>query len=177
MTFLATKTAVERARRAVRRIQARPTVIPHGELGDLVFGQQHIETEGFFLEELGQYHSVELRDFPHSVFLRDHLDDPFSDHVYSRYLARSWNYYLGEEANTPERRRRRIEEYLSLYRDVEKRRALGAEAILSPVAVCRRPDGRLILVDGNHRRNRARPFLDFARNERRLGFQPEVIRL
>ena len=127
------------------------TVLKHGELRDLLFGQQTIGTQGFFEERFGQYHTIRLQDLPHYDFLCNHLDDPFSDHIYAQYLTRSWDYYYGKERNTAERRRRKIEKYVDLYREIEGRRHLKEKAFKKPILLCRRPDGRVLIISGNHR--------------------------
>ena len=38
-----------------------------------------------------------------------------------------------------------------LHRDIENRRKLGHRAVKKPIVLCRRPDSRMIIVDGNHR--------------------------
>jgi hypothetical protein len=120
--------------------------IRNEEIGDLLFGQQHILTQRFFIEQFGQCHTIPARDFPHYRFLCDHQDDPYSDHGYSRYLACSWDYYYGKEQNTPEKRKGQIDRFLEHYRKIQQ-----GQLPVGPVPVCRRPDGRLVLVDGNHR--------------------------
>lgn len=132
------------------RLLLKTKLISYDMLGDLLFGQQHIGTQSFFLSRLGQYHTVELRDFPHYRFLLDHLDNPFSDHDYMHYLECSWAYYF-KENNTFDSRKRQIVAFLKLYKDIENKRDLGERAIEKPIVVCRRPDGKTIIVDGNHR--------------------------
>ena len=128
----------------------RTTVVSHRQLPGLLFGQQNVMTQAYFLENFGQYCTIEVRDFPHYDFLCHCLGDPFSDHAYSRYLACSWDYYYPNE-NTPERRREFIQSYIHLFRDIEDRRDMNEKALKAPLLVCRRPDGRVIIVDGNHR--------------------------
>ncbi len=127
------------------------TLFSHENLGELIFGQPHILTQSFLLQRFGQFHSVELHDLPHYSFLRDNLESPFEDHAYAEYLACSWSYYRGPEGNTPEERRRRIFQYLQLYNDIDSRRHNSGDAIDEPLTLCRRPDGRTVIVDGNHR--------------------------
>ena len=127
------------------------TLFSHEKLGELIFGQPHILTQSFLLQRFGQFHSVELHDLPHYSFLRDNLESPFEDHAYAEYLACSWSYYRGPEGNRPEERRRRISQYLQLYNDIDSRRHNSGDAIDVPLTLCRRPDGRTVIVDGNHR--------------------------
>jgi len=121
------------------------------DLDRLVFGQQHLGTQHFFLDKYGNYHTVPLSRFPHYIFLRDCLEKPFSDHLYNEYLESSWDYLYGQEKNTRERRGDKIKSYLELYELIASRKYLNENAIENPIIVCPRPDGRLILVDGNHR--------------------------
>lgn len=144
---------IETLKRIVEKVdrRLRERTIPHASLTQLVFGQQHIYTQSFFAERFGQYHTVPLSDLPHYIFLRDHLDEPYSDHIYSQYLACSWAYYFGDEKNTETARRGKIDSYLALYGGIKSRQPLGEKAIEQPVVVCERPDGHLIIQDGNHR--------------------------
>lgn len=66
------------------------------DLNQLVFGQQHLGTQQFFIEKYGQYHTILLNQFPHYLFLKNNLDNPFSDHIYAKYLKASWQYLYGE---------------------------------------------------------------------------------
>lgn len=144
---------IEALKRIVEKMSSRfrERTIPHASLSRLVFGQQHIYTQTFFAERFGQYHTLQLYELPHYIFLRDHLDEPYSDHVYSQYLACSWVYYFGDEKNTEAARRGKIDSYLELYAAIKTRQYLGEKAIEQPVVVCKRPDGRIIIQDGNHR--------------------------
>ena len=129
----------------------RTGIIRHCELHRLLFGQQHILTQSFLLERFGQYHTISLADIPHYEFLCNHLDSPFTDHAYSQYLACSWDYYYGKANNTQERRTQRIKDFLRLYHEIKENRQLNERSIRTPIEVCRRPDGRIVIVHGNHR--------------------------
>jgi 2-polyprenyl-3-methyl-5-hydroxy-6-metoxy-1,4-benzoquinol methylase len=129
--------------RFVRNINAR--LIPHAQLGELLFGQQHYGTQAFFREKYGQYHTIPLSLSPHYIFLKDHLGDPFSDHIYAQYLKASWDYLYGD-GNTNERRQLQTKKFLNLYHTIE-----NDKAIKEPLDVCTRKDGRIIIIDGNHR--------------------------
>ena len=120
------------------------------DLNQLVFGQQHLGTQQFFIEKYGQYHTILLNQFPHYLFLKNNLDNPFSDHIYAKYLKASWQYLYGE-ANTSELRAQRIKEFINLYDSIAKRKEYGDRAIKLPITLCERPDGKLIIIHGNHR--------------------------
>jgi len=151
----------KRVKRIVRGLRAAwenrtATTIPHAELGELlVFGQQHVGTQSFFKDLFGQAHTVSLSRFPHHEFLVKHADGAVTDgSLYARYLEASWN-YLYPDNNTAQRRLERMNEFVRLYRDIESRKHLGPKAIRVPARVCRRPDGKLIVIHGNHRASAA----------------------
>lgn len=125
-------------------------VIPHEELGGLLFGQQTAATQGFFTRHFGQYHTIPLANFPHTQFFESHLEDPFSDHLYAQYLAASWTYYY-EDTNTQARRLEFIKKKIDQFRFIESRKRLGPDAIGPPIVLADGPDCRTIIVDGNHR--------------------------
>lgn len=138
-----------RKQRVTVRNDAGPGVTPQiyipGAAG-LVFGQQHPGTKGFLVRKYGCYHTVPLELMPHYLFLTDHLQgSPYADHIYYRYLLHSWDFLYGA-GNTHERRIARIKEFIGLYEAIK-----SAGAIRKPVVTCLRPDGRRIIVDGNHR--------------------------
>jgi hypothetical protein len=135
----------------VRQSITPAKVIPHAELPKLLFGQQHMGKQTFFETYLDQTHTIELEQFPHYQFLRDHLDHPCSDHPYLRYLTASWGYTESPIENTPENKRAKIETFLKLYQAIKADRHKGAAAIVEPLLLCQRPDGRVVIVDGNHR--------------------------
>src|SRR5688500_6229090 len=147
----------KRFRRLMRSFRAAwqnrtATTLPHRDIGGLlVFGQQHVGTQGFFRDLLGQAHTVPLSQFPHYEYLRRHADtEPNDESLYGRYLEASWSYLFPDD-NTKQRRVERMREFIGLYQDIESRRALGAKAIRVPAQVCKRPDGKLVLIHGNHR--------------------------
>jgi hypothetical protein len=95
----------------------------------MIFGQQHATSAPWFQESYGQAHTIPVEDFPHTQALAGDYD------AYLEYLRVSWDYYgLG---NTEQTRRARLERLLS--------------TPLGPVKVVTRPDGRKMVVDGNHR--------------------------
>jgi 2-polyprenyl-3-methyl-5-hydroxy-6-metoxy-1,4-benzoquinol methylase len=124
-------------------------------LRDVVFGQQNYFTQRFFAEKYGQYHTITVPMFPHYLFLENGLDGPCRDTAYDEYLKNSWVYHdtysTKKVWNTEAKREQRHRDFLDLYHSIEARRHLNARAFLRPVEVCRRPDGKLILIDGNHR--------------------------
>ena len=132
----------------IRKMRAKR--FPHQDLDQLVFGQQHWGTQHFFVEHYGQYHTIPLSQFPHYIFLRDYIERPGLDHIYAEYLRSSWNYLYGAE-NTTERRERRIKDFVNLYYSIKKRKEMNLYAFRQPIIASQRPDGKLILVDGNHR--------------------------
>jgi SAM-dependent methyltransferase len=133
-------------------LDRKPTVtniFPREELGDLLFGQQHIYTQPYFAARVGQSHTVALDQFPHYEFLTNSLNAPYDRNAYSDYLECSWQFYHGKK-NTSKRRRAQVEHYLDLYLSIHGQR-LADNPITKPAQLCRRPDGRTIIVDGNHR--------------------------
>ncbi len=129
----------------------RTRIISNSDLPGLLFGQQHILTQSFFTERFGQSHTVRLEQLPHYEFLCKHRDTPFADHLYSQYLACSWDYYYGKAGNTEQRRRQKTEDFLALYRAVKLKRERNERAIERAIEVCELPDGRIVIVHGNHR--------------------------
>lgn len=126
-------------------------VIKNKDIGSLLFGQQHIYSQDFFTEQGLLYHSVPVRDFPHYKFIDKYLDNFSVDNIYAKYLLKSWDYYYGQKENTEQRRNDKINSYINLFRDVEKKKHLNEMAIKHPIDLCRRPDGRIVIIDGNHR--------------------------
>jgi hypothetical protein len=131
--------------------RARSKILRHNELKRMVFGQHNVNTQQFFLDKYGEYHSVTLPQFPHYLLLKELLENPFHENIYSEYLRASWEYRYGAEVNTDENRKRQIKKFLDLYWDIAEKKHLNSKAIKYPVTVCPRPDGHFIIVDGNHR--------------------------
>jgi len=123
--------------------------LTHSELSNLVFGQHHAGTEPFFLDALGNYHSVPLAKFPHYQYLSQNHADVGCE--YDRYLSASWAYRYGASGNTPERRWAKMESFSGLVKMAQARHKDGLHPFPEPIQICRRPDGRWIVVDGNHR--------------------------
>jgi 2-polyprenyl-3-methyl-5-hydroxy-6-metoxy-1,4-benzoquinol methylase len=123
------------------------TVLSPADLRRLVFGQQHVGTQQFFAELAGTSYTVPLEAFPHTTFLKEQLDRPLDDDTaYAEYLRQSWDYYYGPEKNTPELRLARAQEFVELFRHINRQ-----GAVRRPVQVYERRDGHLVILDGNHR--------------------------
>jgi SAM-dependent methyltransferase len=120
------------------------------ELPGLLFGQQHVLTQCYFVSRHGQHHTVRLDELPHYQLLCAGPGDPSATEAYEQYLECSWSYYR-PAGNDREHRRRRSEAFLRLYEEIGRRRQMGERAVEQPIRVCRRPDGRVVIVDGNHR--------------------------
>jgi hypothetical protein len=133
------------------RIGTTTHTIPHERLSDLVFGQQHILTQGYFVKRYGQCHTITLPQFPHYQALGESGLDPDGAASYEEYLRMSWDYRRSPGENTRDARLEKISIYRSLYEDVSKCKSLGVDAIRFPIIVSERPDGRLVLAEGNHR--------------------------
>lgn len=139
-TRVVRRRASGRAARAVARL--RTTRVEGEELGQLLFGQQHLGSRDYFTSTLGQAHTVPLEAFPHVAFLRDpeHGREVFED-----YLEQSWSFRRPKK-NTAAARRRHMERFLERRQLVER-----GERREEPTLVYRRRDGRYVIVDGNHR--------------------------
>ncbi len=123
----------------------RTRLIASSELGALLFGQLHPDHQGFFDEHYGQHSRVELRDLPHYVFWREHECEHPDRGFYYDYLARSWKYYYDETRNTHENRLARIASFVQLMKEIK------SQGVLKGLSIVTAPDGRKILLDGNHR--------------------------
>jgi len=127
----------------IRRTKAK--IIPYDQLDRLVFGQQHYGTKDFFTNLYGQCHTIPLSQFPHYRFIDQHTHEPHAKHIYSEYLEASWG-YAKKDKNTQESRWKQIDEFMDLCDSLKK-----SKKFIYPITVCPRPDGKLILVKGNHR--------------------------
>jgi hypothetical protein len=130
-----------------RRTQALTTIeLSHSSVAELLFGQQHLGTQEFFRLRNGQAHTVPVPCFPHAEFLEGWLQKhQASDNPYLQYLEASWSYYFPGGGNTPAKRIARVERFANQFQRIAQ------QAELMPIQVCRRPDGRYVIVDGNHR--------------------------
>lgn len=120
------------------------------ELGRLVFGQQHYGTQAFFMERHGQCHTIGIDEMPHFLFLENDIDKGGCDNIYAQYLKCSWN-YLYNNKKSDEEISSKVKSFTELYRKAKQEGGIREELLSPPVVLCPRPDGRLIIVDGNHR--------------------------
>ena len=127
--------------------QAYPLItIPAQQLPELLFGQQHLGTQDFFAQRCGQYHTVPMSEFPHRQFIRKLAEGTSqAERPYLDYLECSWSYHYGPEKNTPDLRAARALRFAEQFQLLSKSRQI------EPIRVCQRPDGKMIVVDGNHR--------------------------
>jgi SAM-dependent methyltransferase len=137
-------------RRLLDRCRAR--MIPRDDVADLLFAQQHYGTQDFFTDRHGQCHTIPMSQCPHYEFLKNHLNAPNGPHSYRDYLNAEWDYKFPGE-NSESRRESNIQNFIKLYQSVSSRaNQYGpARAFLEPIRLCRRPDGRTLIIHGNHR--------------------------
>jgi ParB-like nuclease family protein len=114
------------------------------ELGYLLFGQLHWLHQDYFDSLVGGHNRVELRYLPHYTFWRDGEWERPSQSEYYKYLDQSWKYYQ-KDRNTPKDKKQKIEAFIALKKDIE------SSGVLEPLPILVAPDGRKILLDGNHR--------------------------
>ncbi len=125
--------------------------LSNNKLGELLFGQQHFGLQPFFSDHYGQSHTVPLKQLPHYCFLENGLSDRHNpENIYAKYLKASWDYYYGDQ-NSNERRTKKINDFAALYDTIAASKELNSKAIKTPVTLCKRPDGKTIIVHGNHR--------------------------
>ena len=132
----------------VQKLNAR--TLDRKDLGRLVFGQQHYGTQNFFIERYGQCHTIGIDHIPHYQFLEKDLDKIDAENIYTEYLKCSWE-YLYRNKKSRDEMSEKVSSFVDLYRKVEKSGMISDEWFSPPVCICERPDGKLILVDGNHR--------------------------
>ncbi len=130
--------------------------LPCEALKDLVFGQQNSFTQKFFTDRYGQYHTITLPMFPHYLFLANGLEGPYANDIYDDYLKSSWacldECRLGQtQHNTDAEREKKHRDFAQLFYSIQARKHLNEKAFLLPIELCRRHDGRSIIVHGNHR--------------------------
>lgn len=128
-----------------RRVQR----LPPTAVRELIFGQRHVATDALFFARSGSRHTVPIADWPHTQFIKE-TEAGKASNVYVEYLRASWA-FLRPESNSEEERNARAEEFLTLLNDVKSRRARGDVPITEPISVTRRPDGRIVVIHGNHR--------------------------
>jgi hypothetical protein len=120
--------------------------IPVQDVSQLLFGQQHLGTQDFFVERCGQYHTLPLSQIPHRQFIRDLAEGKSRPELpYLAYLESSWRFGYGPKESTPDSRAARARRFAEQFQLLSQRQQI------EPIRVCQRPDGRLIIVDGNHR--------------------------
>jgi hypothetical protein len=119
--------------------------IPAADVQHLHFGQQHLGTQNFFAQQFGQYHTIPLPEFPHRKFIRALVEGNTAEIGYLTYLESSWSFHHGPQKNTAEQRAARAERFR------EQFQLLSASRQVPPIRVCQRPDGRMLVIDGNHR--------------------------
>jgi SAM-dependent methyltransferase len=127
-------------------------IVRYEDLNKLVFGDQHWGTQQFFIDRYGLCHTIPLEKFPHYIFLRDNLEEPYTNHIYAQYLKNSWDYKFGEKITNDGRIIKKIEDFISFYRYLEKQKIVeNKTTIEEPISITVRPDGKFIIGDGNHR--------------------------
>jgi len=120
------------------------------DLSRLIFGQQHYGTQNFFIKRYGQCHSIGIDNIPHYLFLENDMLNISTENIYTDYLKCSWE-YLYKNKKTKEEMAEKASNFIDLYHKAEKSDMLRDKLFSPPVVICPRPDGKLILVDGNHR--------------------------
>jgi len=120
------------------------------DLSRLIFGQQHYGTQNFFIKRYGQCHSIGINNIPHYLFLENCIENSNSGSIYTEYLKCSWE-YLYKNKKTKDQMYEKVSNFVDLYKKSEQSGKLRDKLFSPPVIVCPRPDGKLILVDGNHR--------------------------
>ena len=143
------KSLVKRIYRGISR-KLHGKVLTGDDLEHLVFGRQNYGTQGLFNDIASHYHTVPLSLFPHYQFLDSHLDDPYSENIYRTYLEKDWG-YAKKTGFTDDDIKAQIDKFLELYHHTAGQRDLGVKAFDEPITVCPRPDGKIIIVEGNHR--------------------------
>ena len=124
------------------RLRERRIVVGKGDVEGLLFGQQHILTQDFFSSRGGAYHTVPVAETPHFDFISS---NGTNESAYLSYLECSWA-YLRPQSNTSLERRARVGRFLDLFSAVA-----SAQRVHQPVRLFQRPDGRWVILDGNHR--------------------------
>lgn len=124
--------------------------LPKSELNRLIFGQQHYGTQDFFIQRYGQCHSISIENMPHYLFLKNEIDRSNKENIYKDYLRHSWS-YLYNNKKTFDDIQKKVDSYVDLFRKAELTGTIVDKLSSPPVLVSPRPDGKLILVDGNHR--------------------------
>ena len=127
--------------KAAGRLRSRTIWVAVQDLDLLVFGQQHVGNARFFESRYGQSHTIPLSEFPHSRF----LVDAEGRAAYEEYLSQSWATLRSAE-NTAAARQAHMARFMDRFEKVAR-----GERIEAPLPAYRRRDGRLVVIDGNHR--------------------------
>lgn len=115
--------------------------LKHADFDRLRFGQVHARSAPWFERNGVRTHAVSIDEFPQSRFLaRD-------ENGFDEYMVLSWPYY--GRSSRPDERQAHAEWYREYVRNMWKSRSDIAD--VEPVPVAEHPDGRLIVIDGNHR--------------------------
>lgn len=130
--------------------KARTRILPYDQLSQLVFGRQNCGNHLFFAERYGQSHTITLPQWPQYQLLQGDMDRPYGGTCYDDYLKASWS-YLSPENNTPEKRAKKIQDLVELYRQSISLPQSKRAPFDSPILLCPRPDGKNIIIDGYHR--------------------------
>ena len=80
--------------------------------------------------------ALKFRELPHHTFLCDNRHDSYTDNDYLKYLECSWDYHYGKEYNKLEKRRQKIDDYISIFHDIKDQYDLGIRGIENPINVC-----------------------------------------
>ena len=112
------------------------------DISNLVFGQHRIGSQEFFLKR-GSISTIPLSSLPHYTYLEEGAE-PKLGCEYDEYLKASWK-SLRQATETA--RLARMVEYSKLFQSFLPEDS----TVLTPISVCRRPDGKEIIVHGNHR--------------------------
>lgn len=132
----------------IQMLHSKPASVQ--DYDNMIFGQLNCGNKQYFDTELGQHKTVRLADLPHYDFVQSVPQDIKPDCKYGRYLQASWRHRYRDKSAQPSIQAR-MERFADLYSKTCKRLASGKEIFPEPVVVCKRPDGKLLLVDGNHR--------------------------
>lgn len=107
----------------------------------LYFGQQHIGTIDFFGED---YHTIHIKDFPHLEVLYG------KSGRYLKFLNHSWKQNL-PKFNSQINRKKKLNDFKLLYKEIQNNGFYFFENSKDNVRICRRFDGKEIIIGGNHR--------------------------
>ena len=107
----------------------------------LIFGQIHTGTSNYFKPKTTNNHTIPILQTPHYEFISNQSKE--TRRKYLHYLKISWKYY-GLKNNIFSRKKQ-LRKFLNLYTDISN------GLTIDPIEVLERPDGKLIVLDGNHR--------------------------